>query len=144
MKSPIKCVQFTIEHTQFIGRHSVLVFVDRPYVEYIDVTPMYSTYGWEYKTSESFFLTQGPHEPGNLSSLLSDAGGTAVLLVEAQTFLLMLTTRTVILTDADGHPTTALFRLHLGFHVDGSLPADRIVQHDGAKCLRVGYLEQNA
>lgn len=74
----------------------------------------------------------------------SNADGTGLLLVEAQAFLLMLSERTVILTDADSHPTTALFKLYPGFQVDGSIPADRIIQHDGAECLRIGYLEQSA
>lgn len=74
----------------------------------------------------------------------ANADGTNLLLVEAQAFLLMLSERTVILTDADSRPTTALFKIYAGFQVDGSVPADRIVQHDGAECLRVGYLEQSA
>lgn len=66
-----------------------------------------------------------------------------MLLVEAQAFVLMLAARTVVLSDADGS-TVALFKLYPGFKVDGSVPAEQIVKHDGADCLRVNYLEQAA
>lgn len=90
------------------------------------------------------FLKKVQEVYGMVLASNTQAEGTGLLLVEAQAFLLMLSARTTILTDVDGRPTAALFKLYPGFQVDGTLPADRIVQHDGADCLRIGYLEQSA
>jgi len=74
--------------------------------------------------------------------LAASGTGLSMMLVEAQAFLLMLTMRTIILTDADGEPTTALFRLYPGFDVVDA--GDRVVNHEGTDCLRIDYLEQEA
>lgn len=65
-------------------------------------------------------------------------------VIELQAFLQMLVARSVVLSDADGHPTMVLFRLYPGFNVDDSVSGDRIVQHEGADHLRINYLEQEA
>ncbi|KAH0839708.1 hypothetical protein J3R83DRAFT_632 [Lanmaoa asiatica] len=77
-------------------------------------------------------------------TVLGSAVGLTVLLVEAQAFLLMLAARLIILTDADGQPTLALFKLYPGFKIDNSVSSDHIVQHEGAEYLRVNYLEHEA
>ena len=74
--------------------------------------------------------------------LAASGTGLSMMLVEAQAFLLMLTMRTIILTDADGEPTTALFRLYPGFDVVDA--GDRVVNHEGTDCLCIDYLEQEA
>ncbi|KAF8832967.1 hypothetical protein BDN67DRAFT_976767 [Paxillus ammoniavirescens] len=65
------------------------------------------------------------------------------MMLEAQAFATMLQARTIILTDDNSAPSTALFKLYKDFALDGSTPDSRIVNHDGDDCLRINYLEQD-
>lgn len=70
--------------------------------------------------------------------------GHSMLLIEAQAFLLMLAVCLIVPMDMDGHLMVTLFKLYPGFKVNGSVSNDCIIQHEGADCLHINYLEHEA
>ncbi|KAG8215160.1 hypothetical protein J3R82DRAFT_8660 [Butyriboletus roseoflavus] len=76
--------------------------------------------------------------------VLGLTAGLSMLLIEAQVFLMMLAACLIVPMDIDGNPTIALFKLYPGFKVNGSVPSDHIIQHEGVDCLCINYLEPEA